>query len=581
MMRRAPEHSDLPPTSVPSRRSILLLGACFFLIAGVAVFATEGDYGVASDVGNYFYSSMRQLAWLGDFTQAVASGSPTDALNRDVVSEHWRWMPIRLPHPPLSREIGGVSWLLFRDLFDTMTAYRIGVMVTYAALTAACAVFTATAAASLLAGAGAGLGILTIPVLFAHGHLAHTDLFLATFWFGAAAFLFLWVDTSRGWYLVLSGILLGAALATKFSGLLVVPVLGLWILLNRPKDAVWAVPVIGLFAALVLFATNPVLWVDPILGMSDYLGAGLNRAEDVRNMIRTEYFGQIYVYRAPWHYPFVWTLIVLPPTILVAIIAGLFDGKHRRLVGFCLLNASVLYSALLLPSAPTHDGVRLFLAAFPFYAVLAGLGATVLAAGLTRLADSIGRVRRGLRTSQNPVIRWLPPLVVLLVLFIPPAAAVVRTHPYQLSYVNFLVGGTRGAADRGLEVTNLKEVLNDEVITDLKSVIPEDAVIDAGFLLEQFCFLQTLGTAPPTWAIETEWAAMDPRDPARKLVCAGDPVRVPMLVERDLLEADYLVMIHRRALWRPIEWALTEQGDQPFYEVALDGAPLLTVYRLR
>jgi len=571
MMRRAPEHSDLPPTSVPSRRSILLLGACFFLIAGVAVFATEGDYGVASDVGNYFYSSMRQLAWLGDFTQAVASGSPTDALNRDVVSEHWRWMPIRLPHPPLSREIGGVSWLLFRDLFDTMTAYRIGVMVTYAALTAACAVFTATAAASLLAGAGAGLGILTIPVLFAHGHLAHTDLFLATFWFGAAAFLFLWVDTSRGWYLVLSGILLGAALATKFSGLLVVPVLGLWILLNRPKDAVWAVPVIGLFAALVLFATNPVLWVDPILGMSDYLGAGLNRAEDVRNMIRTEYFGQIYVYRAPWHYPFVWTLIVLPPTILVAIIAGLFDGKHRRLVGFCLLNASVLYAALLLPSAPTHDGVRLFLAAFPFYAVLAGLGATVLAAGLTRLADSIGR-------HPSP---QLSTLVLLVLLFSPAAAAVVRSHPYQLSYVNLFVGGTAGAADRGLEVTNLKEVLNEAVLSDLRSALPEDAVVDAGFLLEEFCFYQTLGRAPASWSIETQWEVPRPGEPHSALVCEGDPARAPTIVDREPVAADYLVMIHRRAMWRPIEWALTEQGDQPFYEVALDGAPLLTVYRLR
>ena len=565
------EQDGRPPASAPSRRSILLLAACFFVVAGIAVFATEGDYGVASDVGNYFYSSMRQLAWLGDFTRAVASGSPTEVLNREVVSEHWRWMPVRLPHPPLSREIGGVTWLLFRDLFDTMTAYRIGVMVTYAVLTAACTAFTATAAASLLAGAGAGLSILTIPVLFAHGHLAHTDLFLATFWFGAAAFLFLWVETSRGSYLVLTGILLGAALATKFSGLLVVPVLGLWILLNRPKDTVWAVPVIGLFAALVFFATNPVLWVDPRLGMSDYLGAGLNRAEDMRNMIRTEYFGRIYVYRAPWHYPFVWTLIVLPPTILLAIIAGLFDGKRRKLVGFCLLNVSVLYAALLLPSAPTHDGVRLFLAAFPFYAVLAGLGAAVLGAALTRRIDSTDRHPSALVSA----------LVLLVLLFGPAAGAVVRTHPYQLSYVNLFVGGTGGAADRGLEVTNLKEVLNEEVLSDLKAALPDDAVVDPGFLLEEFCFYQTLDRAPRSWSIETVWEVSPPNEPDQALACEGDPARAPTLVHRGALDADYLVLVHRRAMWRPIEWALTEQGDEPFYEVALDGAPLLTVYRLR
>jgi hypothetical protein len=547
-----------------------LLAACFFVVAGIAVFATERDYGVASDVANYFYSSMRQLAWLGDFTRSLADGSPTDALNSEVVIDHWRWMPIRLPHPPLSREIGGVTWLLFRDLFDTMTAYRIGVMVTYAVLAAACAAFTATVAASILAGVGAGLSILTIPVLFAHGHLAHTDLFLASFWFGAAAFLFLWVNSSRGGFLILSGLLLGAALATKFSGMLAIPVFGLWILLNRPRDVVWAVPVIGLSAAVVFFVSNPLLWVDPALAMSDYLGAGLDRANDARNMIRTEYFGRIYTYRAPWHYPFVWTLIVLPPTIILSIIAGLFDGKHRLLVGFCLLNVSVLYAALMLPSAPMHDGVRLFLAAFPFYAVLAGLGTAVLAAGLVRLTESFDR--RPLK---------LLPLLVLLVLFVPAVAAVVRTHPYQLSYVNLFVGGVRGADDRGLEITNLKEVLNEEVLTDLRSMIPEDAVIDSGWLLEELCFYQTLQRAPRSWAIETEWESMMPDEPARALTCEGEPARVPTAVDRDPLEADYLIMIHRRAFWRPIEWALDELADPPFYEVSLDGAPLLRVYRLR
>jgi hypothetical protein len=288
-------------------------------------------------------------------------------------------------------------------------------------------------------------------------------------------------------------------------------------------------------------------------------------------MIKTEYFGRIYVYRAPWHYPFVWTLIVLPPTILLAIVAGLFDGKHRKLIGFCLLNVSVLYAALSLPTAPTHDGVRLFLAAFPFYAVLAGLGAAVLAAWSTRLTDSIDR---------HPSALWSA-VVLLVLLFGPAAGAVVRTHPYQLSYVNLFVGGTAGAADRGLEVTNLKEVLNEEVLSDLRSALPEDAVVDPGFLLEEFCFYQTLDRAPRSWSIETVWAVPLPDEPGPALVCEGDPARAPTIVDRAALDADFLVMIHRRAMWRPIEWALTEQGDPPFYEVALDGAPLLTVYRIR
>lgn len=546
------------------------MAGLFFLVAAVLMFATESDYGVASDVGNYFYSSLRQLSWLQEFLQGLAGGDAASALTAEQLDEHWRWMAIRLPHPPLSREISGVTWLLFHDLFDPVTAYRIGVMVTFACLTAGCAAFTASVAGSRLAGIGAGLSILTLPVLFAHGHLAHTDLFLAAFWFGSAACLFLWTEGSRGRFLVVSGLLLGAAVSTKFTGLLAIPVLGLWVLLRRPGRVMRAALVIAPASLAVFFLSNPVLWVDPALGLADYFGAGFDRSEEALNLLQTLYFGTLYAYRGPWHYPFVWTLIVLPPTILAAIIAGVLDRRNGLVVGFCVLNASVLYAALMVPSAPMHDGVRLILPAFPFFAVLSGLG-----------TDRITGMVEGLPTLRENVSKPWPAVGIIALLFLPAAAAVVRTHPYQLSYVNLFVGGVEGAERRGLEITNLKEILNEEVLGDLATFIPEGAVIDPGFLLEEICFAQTLGRAPAGWVVETQWPSLIPDRPDLTLVCSGSQVRAPTAVDRDPAAPDFLLQYNRKAMWRPIDWAMDRQGDPPAYEISLEGAPLLRVYRLQ
>ena len=501
---------------------------------------------------------------------ALMSGSPGAALAPDHVAEQWRWMLIRVPHPPLSREISGLGWLMFRNVLGDVTAYRLGVMVTYSALAGGCAAFTASTARSMLAGVGSGLGILLIPVLFAHGHFAHTDLFLSAFWFGSAACLYVWTGNPRPLSLIVSGLLLGATLATKFTGLLAVPVLGTWLLLTRPRQLAPAAAILGLAAALVFVATNPVMWTDPATGISDYIGAGVDRSADVLNQIRTLYFGTFYVYRGPWHYPFVWTLIVLPPTILIAILVGSLDRRNFQLAGFCLLNAAVLYLALMVPSAPMHDGVRLILPAVPFFAVLGGLGTARIATGIGRLPTLRGDDRK-----------LVPGLLVTLAIFLPALAAVVRTHPFQLSYVNLFVGGVAGAERRGLEITNIKDVLSQEVLDDLADVIPGGSVIDPGFLLEEFCFNQTLGRAPRDWVFETSWPSLIEGRPDLALACEGTEVRAPTVIDREPRAAAYLVQYARKAMWRPIDWAVHLQEHSPAYELSVEGVPLLRVFRLR
>ena len=544
-------------------RGVRWLGAGLFFVALLATFATQRGYGIVSDVGNYFHSSRLQLEWARELVQALLRGDPFSVLNREVVSEYWRWQPDRIPHPPLSRELSGLGYVAFRRLLDPLAAYRMAIILTYSGLVATVGMVTARGTRSWLAGLVAGGATLSVPALFAYGHFANTDLFLAAFWFGAVSALYMYTETERRGWLITAGLLFGAACATKFTGVLLLPVFVLWLVLRGRRELKPILVVAGI-AAAVFFATNPVTWVDPVGGIWDYVKAGMFRSISVH--IPTLYFGEIYNFRGPWHFAFVWTAIVIPIPLLIAAGLGLSNRKSGALLGLVLVNLGVLFGVTLLPATPLHDGIRLFLAVFPFVCVLAGLGAS-------RAFDLL--VQRGPQwLSRRPGI--LAAGVLLIVLGF-PVTRTIQSHPHQLSYFNALVGGVRGAESRGLEITTQKEVLNRAVLADLVEVIPGGAVIDPGFMLEEICFYQDIGWAPADWTPEVtvvflngsrEYLGCDPE---------GSPLRVRL--ERSARQPAYVFQYHRPTalLVQDLTEIDTEAG--PAYEVSVEGVPLLSVYR--
>jgi hypothetical protein len=552
------------PTFREGPRKLGTTGLALAVLAFVLVFLTASDYGIASDVGNYFASSQRQIEWVRAFSSDLIAGRPTAALQLETVFESWRWYAQRIPHPPLARELSGLSWLAAHRWVDALTAYRLSVMLAYAALTGWVAMFTFWATRSRLAGLTAGLAVIAYPSLFAHGHLAHTDLFLTGFWFASAASLAVFERTrSIGW-LVASGLLLGAACATKFSGLLLVPVLAIWLVIRRPREALPALVIVALAAITVFVLVNPMLWVAPEAELAHYLRTGFARVDETMGRLHTEYFGVIYDFRPPWHYPWVWSLIVLPPTFLVALVVGLTVIRRHWLVSFCLLNMAVMYLALLLPTAPMHDGVRLFLPVLAFQCVL-------VAVGVQRIGEWLpGRF-------SSPVRRRIEALVAIAVL-VPAAGATIRTHPYQLSYANFLVGGTAGVEAKGLEVTNLKEAFSPSIVSDLDLLIHPGAVVDPGFLTEELCFYRSQGLARD-WVVET-WLPEEAVGGGVTLTCDSDDL-LPKRLARAARDPDFVIVLNRKAVWRPSDRALFQHGGQPTYELSYDGVPLLRAYRTR
>jgi hypothetical protein len=91
---------------------------------------------------------------------------------------------------------------------------------------------------------------------------------------------------------------------------------------------------------------------------------------------------------------------------------------------------------LLIAFSPNkHDGVRLFLPAFPFICIVSGSGFSFLCSLL-----------------KKKKIRVSFCISVVLFYVISVYEPLIRHHPYQYSYYNELIGGVDGAAKSGLEV---------------------------------------------------------------------------------------------------------------------------------
>jgi hypothetical protein len=166
------------------------------------------------------------------------------------------------------------------------------------------------------------------------------------------------------------------------------------------------------------------------------------------------FFGRLYTFSLPWWNTLALTAVTVPPATLVLALAGVVrvvSGRFRDRKGALVLFCWVFLMALrALPSAPGHDGERLFLPAFVFLACLAGVGAGGVALCLARLlaprvatALAVSAVALGL--SAGAWSTW-------------------RFHPLELSYFNALIGGLPGASRAGLEPTYYWEALTPDVL---------------------------------------------------------------------------------------------------------------------
>jgi 4-amino-4-deoxy-L-arabinose transferase-like glycosyltransferase len=258
-----------------------------------------------------------------------------------------------------------------------------------------------------------------------------------------------------------------------------------------PKSRLWGEERPGLetwtailaFAPLVGWLGNPAWWRETLPRLTHYLTLSFDRKGALPS-IQIIYFGQAYEFSLPWHNAWVLMGITVPVAILCAGAAGLVWGigqiRRDKLPFYFFVHFATLPLIRMLHT-PAHDGVRLFLPTFFFLAAFAGWG-TIWLADLAA---------RGLR---------LPPWSVRAALSCAvlgsAAFALIRIHPYELSYYNKLIGGPRGAWERGFELTYWYDAFNPGLIAEINRELPLGAAVE--FVNDKtnpvtFQELQTLG----------------------------------------------------------------------------------------
>jgi hypothetical protein len=279
------------------------------------------------------------------------------------------------------------------------------------------------------------------PLLWGHAFINPKDmpflvLFAGTVWTGVNA-----VDRlqgrgapSRGRILrelLLPGIILGLASSNRVLGPLAGAIVGIYWIARQPRWATVAgLATYGVLGAVVMYATWPYLWEDPLHFFEVF---GLM----AQNPTVLQVLFQETVYRAnalPLRYlPFYLALTLTEPVwplFLAGLASSTFgkprtDNRLRLLLLVVWICVPLIYVVIARP--PMYDGMRHFLFVLPPVFVLSAAG-----------AQSLLRLLPG---------TWLR-LALACALIVPGFVGIIRLHPYEYTYFNSLIGGTSGAFRR-------------------------------------------------------------------------------------------------------------------------------------
>jgi hypothetical protein len=251
------------------------------------------------------------------------------------------------------------------------------------------------------------------------------------------------------------GILLGAALGLRATGLLMVGYLGLVIALQ-----LWGLRREGWRQLLRDGARSsarfvPALAIAYAIMIASWPWASLDLLNPARAIfafahfhypIRTLMAGQVYLMSdvPRWYEPDYLT-IKLPLFVLVAAAAALIataatalrranplEGRRIREIGMLLFTIAFPVACQVIGHGPSFTGMRHFLFVVPPIAVLAGIGIEISMSWIA----AAGRIAALAATAAvTVVIGW-------------DAASLVQLHPYEYLFYNSLVGGLPGAARR-------------------------------------------------------------------------------------------------------------------------------------
>jgi len=280
---------------------------------------------------------------------------------------------------------------------------------------------------------------LSQPVLWGHGFINPKDtpfatVFIAAVYFGLKAVdIISSSDAKNGdiWKnVIITGVLIGLATNMRITGPLVGVMIFAYVLLQRQTKALlWLVPT-GFIALVTTYLTWPYIWNSPITTF----------VEVVRTMSsypvtpKVLFLGDVYESNElPRRYLPVLLSITLTEPVWLLFIGGSMIAVIRffkKQIEWKSLSTIVFWFAfmalyIVIARPPTYDGYRHFLFILPPIFIIGGFAFEEL--------------------HERIPTKWVYGLLVMA-LFAPGIIANIKLHPYQYTYYNSFVGGTKNVA---------------------------------------------------------------------------------------------------------------------------------------
>ncbi|MDR0871767.1 MAG: phospholipid carrier-dependent glycosyltransferase [Planctomycetaceae bacterium] len=375
----------------------------------------------------------------GEFARRVNSVQPADTF----ISEGHPQFPVILS--AAGRLCSGKAYSKFED----KNSYRYGI-IAFFSLAMGAVFYRLQKEFNVTTAIFGVVSVLLIPRLFAHCQIAAWDSTLT------AAWLLTWaaesgklITENKKWKILrhlLTGFLLGLTISSKFSGL---AVLFPFYILAAIKTNIKKLSAVNFLLSILIVhcslfitftAVNPCVWHNPFGGIADWFCRNTHR--DIN--IAVLFFGTMYDlhHSLPWWNTAAWTAITVPVGILFFFFCGLFvfwKDKSKRFFGLTLiLNMLPLLVIRAFPGTPVHDGERMFLPAFAFLGIIAGIGAGRMTNDELQITD---KVKKG------KILRR----VVAGLIYSTALANLFLFVPQWLSFYNAAIGGLQGAVKAGME----------------------------------------------------------------------------------------------------------------------------------
>jgi 4-amino-4-deoxy-L-arabinose transferase-like glycosyltransferase len=349
------------------------------------------------------------------------------------------------------------------------------------------------------------------PNLIAHSSLVTTDIGVTLFMFLTVYLLWEYLIKPRWWLLAATGFSAGLALVSKFSALLLVPMVGVVVLSLLIAHQPFLLPLktvqnglrqnllhaAGVLSLILFFALLTIPPAYLFQGFEPWV-SGFSRFKHLADVGRPAFFLGEYSYHGWWSYYLICFLIKTPVGSLMLIAASLLCYRvgsplQCRAVIFFLLPVAVIFLAM--TQSKVNIGLRHILIVYPFLFVLGSRLATV-------------QLQR----------RRLVPALIGIALTMTTIFS-LRVAPHQLAYFNEFFGGP----DQGYRYLSDSNLDWGQDLRGVKVYMDKENL--------PIIYLAYFGTAPPSYygiryqyvpgAWPLEWpppADKVPTDASRKIL---------------------------------------------------------------